>query len=92
MTSARDKAVIEALETLEDGVLDSEKAGAGIQLLSKRLSVRDEYQRNQLENKSSEHDAPDSSNQIQQCLSSSESLKLDSEVLHPNVTMPKLLE
>ena len=64
MTSARDKAVIEALETLEDGVLDSEKAAAGIQLLSKRLAVQDECLRNQLENKSSEHDAPDSSNQI----------------------------
>ena len=49
--------------------------------------MREEFQRNQLENKSSEHDAHDSSNQIQQCLSSSDSLKLDGEILGPDASV-----
>jgi len=45
---------------LEDGILDKEKRDANVQLLSERLAAKVEIQRNQLENKSSEHDAPDS--------------------------------
>ncbi len=39
-SSARDRAVIEALESLEDGVLDKEKRDANVKLLSERLAAK----------------------------------------------------
>ena len=38
--SARDRAVIEALESLEDGILDKEKRDANVKLLSERLAAK----------------------------------------------------
>ena len=52
--SARDRAIVEALESLEDGILDKEKRDANVSLLSERLAAKEAVQRNQLENKSSE--------------------------------------